>query len=80
MRHARWCIRSVTDNVPSYEVMDQHRQSCILHQNQLLLFTPETGIPLCVGICQAHGTDVPAPPQLNQLPIGSDDRDHTMKR
>ena len=28
-------------------------QSCILHHSQLLLVPSETGVPLCVGICQA---------------------------
>ena len=36
-------------DVPSYEVMNQHGQSQVLHQNQLLLIVSEVGIPLCMG-------------------------------
>ena len=36
-------------DVPSYEVTNQHGQSQVLHQNQLLLITSEVGIPLCMG-------------------------------
>ena len=36
-------------DVPSYKVMNQHRQSRVLHQNQLLLIASEVGIPLCMG-------------------------------
>ena len=42
---------TVTD-VPSYEVIDQCWQSCILHHNKLLVVS-ETGVPLCVGVHQA---------------------------
>ena len=40
----------IMTDVPSYEVMDQHRRSHILHQNHLLLIVSEVGIPLCIGI------------------------------
>ena len=36
-------------DVPSYEVMNQHGQSWVLHWNQLLLVASEVGIPLCMG-------------------------------
>ena len=59
-------VCQITTDVPSYKVTDQHGQSCILHQNWLLLITSEVGIPLCMGICHAW-TDVPAPPHASQL-------------
>ena len=43
----------VVHQITSYEVMDQHRRSCILHRNQLLLIMSEVGNPLCIGICHA---------------------------
>ena len=46
-------VHQIMTAIPSYEVMEQHRQSCILHQNWLLLISSVTGIPLCVGVCQA---------------------------
>ena len=45
-------VHQITTDVHSYEVMDQHGQSCILHHNHLLLIASEAGIPLCVGVCQ----------------------------
>ena len=45
-------LQMMTD-IPSYEVMDQCRQSCIFHWNRLLLVVSEVGIPLCVGVCHA---------------------------
>ena len=41
----------ITTDVPSYEVMNQHGQSRVLHRNQLLLVASEVGIPLCMGNC-----------------------------
>ena len=38
-------------DVPSYEVMNQHGQSRVLHRNQLLLIASEVGVPLCMGNC-----------------------------
>ena len=46
-------VHQIMTDVPLYEVTDQHRQSCILHCNQLLLITSETGIPQCMGVHQA---------------------------
>ena len=42
-------VHQIMTDIPLYEVKDQHRHSCILHHNWLLLITSETGIPLCVG-------------------------------
>ena len=36
-------------DVPSYEVKNQHGQSQVLQQNQLLLIMSEVGVPLCMG-------------------------------
>ena len=44
-------MHQITTDIPSYEVTDQCRRSCILHQNWLLLVMSEVGIPLCIGIC-----------------------------
>ena len=41
--------RQIVTDVPSYEVMNQHRWSGVLHQNRLLLVASEVGIPLCMG-------------------------------
>ena len=43
-------VHQIMTDIPSYEVMDQCRRSCILHQNQLLIAS-EVGVPLCIGIC-----------------------------
>ena len=43
--------QQIVTDVPSYEVMKQHRQSQVLHQNWLLLITSEVGILLCMGNC-----------------------------
>ena len=44
----------IAANVPSYEVMNQHRQSQVLHQNWLLLVASEVGIALCMGNCHTQ--------------------------
>ena len=46
-------VHQIATDVPSYKVTDQCGQSCILHQNQLLLVILEVGIPLCIGVCHA---------------------------
>ena len=46
-------VHQITSDVPSYKVMDQCRQSHILHWNWLLLVVSEVGIPLCIGVCHA---------------------------
>ena len=42
-------VYQITTDIPSYEVMNPHRRSCILHQNCLLLVASEVGVPLCMG-------------------------------
>ena len=42
-------VHQIATDIPSYEVMNQHGRSCILHQNQLLLIASEVGNPLCTG-------------------------------
>ena len=39
----------IVADVPSYEVMNQHGWSWVLHRNWLLLITSEVGVPLCMG-------------------------------
>ena len=46
-------VHQITTDIPSYEVKDPQRNSCILHHNWLLLITSEIVIPLCVGVHQA---------------------------
>ena len=47
-------VHHITTDVPSYKVTNQHRKSCILHQNHLLLIASEVGIPLCIGVHHAQ--------------------------
>ena len=61
----------ITTDVPSYEVTDQCGQSHVLHCNQLLLITSETGVPLCVGVCQAWDRCT-SPTPVKPTPEGSD--------
>ena len=42
-------VCQIVADVPSYKVMNQHRWSQVLHQNQLLLIASEVGVPLCMG-------------------------------
>ena len=44
-------VHQIMTDIPSYEVMNQHRRSWVLHQNWLLLIASEIGIPLCMGSC-----------------------------
>ena len=46
-------VHQITTDIPSYKVTTQHRKSCILHWNWLLLIASEVGVPLCIGICHA---------------------------
>ena len=46
-------VCQIMRDVPSHEVMEQCRWSCILHWNWLLLVASEVGICLCIGICHA---------------------------
>ena len=57
----------IAADIPSYEVMNQHGRSRVLHQNWLLLITSEVGIPLCMGSLHTW-TGVPALPHA-RLPL-----------
>ena len=46
--------QQIVADVPSYEVMNQHGWSRVLHRNQLLLIASEVGIPLCMGNCHTR--------------------------
>ena len=63
-------VHHTVSDIPSYEVTDQHRPSCILHCNWLLLVTSETGVPLCVGVCQAWD-QCTSPNPVKPTPKGS---------
>ena len=67
-------VHQITTDTPSYKVMDQCRQSCILHWNWLLLITSEVDIPLCVGVCQAWD-QCTSPTSVKPNPKGSDSKD-----
>ena len=47
-------VCQITTDIPSYEVMNQHGRSWVLHWNQLLLVASEIGIPLCMGSCHTQ--------------------------
>ena len=63
-------VHQMTTDVPSYKVMDQCRQSCILHQNWLLIAS-ETGVPLCVSVHHAWD-QCTSPIPVKPTPKGSD--------
>ena len=64
-------VHQIVTDIPSYEVTDQCGQSCILHQNWLLLVILETGVPLCVGV--SHAWDqCTSPTPVEPTPKGSD--------
>ena len=64
-------VCQIMTDVPSYEVTNQCRQSCILHCNRLLLVASETGIPLCVGV--HHGWNrCTSPTPVKPTPKGSE--------
>ena len=44
-------VHQIAADVPLYKVMNQHRQSRVLHWNWLLLIMSEVGIPLCIRSC-----------------------------
>ena len=48
-------VHQIMTDISSYEVMNQHRRSHILHQNWPLLVTSEVGVPLCT--CSCHTQD-----------------------
>ena len=59
-------VCQIMADVPSYKVMDQCRQTCILHQNKLPLIMSEVGIPLCIGVCHTwHRCTSPIPCKLS---------------
>ena len=64
-------VCQIMTDMPSHEVMDQCRQSCILHQNWPLLITSETGVSLCVGVCQAWDRCT-SPTPVKPTPKGSE--------
>ena len=66
-------VCQITTAIPLYEEMDQCEQSPILHCNRLLLITSETGIPLCVGVCQA-GDRCTSPIPVKSTPRGNDSK------
>ena len=66
-------VHQIATDIPLYEVMNQCRQSCILHHNRLLLVTSETGIPLCVGVHQAWDRCT-SPTLVKPTPKGSDSK------
>ena len=47
-------VCQIATDIPSYEVMNQHRRSWVLHQNWLLLVTSEIGISLYMGSCHTQ--------------------------
>ena len=66
-------VHQIITDVPSYEVKDQHGNSCILHHNQLLLTASETGVPLCMGVCQVWDRCT-SPTPVKPTPRGSDSK------
>ena len=46
--------QQIMADVPSYEVMNQHGWSRVLHQNWLLLIISEVGVPLWMGNCHTQ--------------------------
>ena len=66
-------VHKITTDISSYKVMDQHRHSCVLHCNRLLLIASETGIPLCVGVYQAWDRCT-NPTPVKPTPKGSDSK------
>ena len=58
-----WVVsQQIAADVPSYEVMNQHGQSQVLHQNRLLSSHIRGLRPPCVWATIIHGTGVPVPP------------------
>ena len=64
-------VHQIATDIPSYEVKDQHRHSCILHCNWLLLIASEAGAPLCAGVCQVQDRCT-SPTLVKPMPKGSD--------
>ena len=66
-------VRQIVADVPSFEVMNQHRQSQVLHRNQLLLIMSEVGVPLCMGNCHTQDRCT-SPTPCKATSIGGDDK------
>ena len=66
-------VHQIMTDIPSYGVTDQCGQSHIIHYNQLFLVASETGIPLCVGVCQAWDRCT-SPTPVKPTPRGSDSK------
>ena len=66
-------VHQIATDIPSYEVKVQHRHSCILHHNWLLLIVSEAGVPLCVDVCQVQDRCTNATP-VKPTPGGSDSK------
>ena len=65
-------VQQIVPDVPSYEVMNQHGLSWVLHQNWLLLIASEVGIPLYMGNCHAWDR-CNSPTPCKTTSIGGDD-------
>ena len=66
-------VCQIVTDIPSYEVKDQHGNSCILHCNGFLLIASEAGIPLHVGVCQVWDGCTSLTP-VKPTPRGSDSK------
>ena len=63
----------IVADVPSYEVMNQHGWSRVLHQIRLLLIMSEVGVPLCIGNC--HSQDrCTSPTPCKTTSLGGDEK------
>ena len=72
-------VHQIMADIPSYEVMNQHGWSWVLHQNWLLLITSEVGVPLCMGNC--HTWDrCTSPPHARHSPLEVIKRGHHMRK
>ena len=70
--------RQIAADVPSYEVMNQHGWSRVLHQNQLLLVVSEVGVPLCMG--NHHTRDrCTSPTPCKTTSLGGDEKDNATR-
>ena len=66
-------VHQIMTDIPSYEVKDQQRNSCILHHNWLLIIASEAGVILHVVVCQVwDGCTSPTP--VKPTPGGSDSK------
>ena len=70
-------VHQIRTDVHSYKVMDQHSQSCILHNNWLL--SHQKLVFPCVWVSAKHGSDVPSPTQSSPL-LGEWQQDYATRR